>query len=91
MGFECCFPRLPSGGCWPPDPAAGYRRCFPSHELRPVQQGRAPSNDGLLPSVANVSMETAVVRLAAHVLRTNASAAGQRVARGRSRIRYAAG
>jgi len=87
MGFESCFPRLPSGGCWPPDPGAGYRRCFPGHELRPVQQGRAPSNNGLLPAVANVSVVMAVVRLAVHVLRTDANAAGQRVARGSSRIR----
>jgi len=87
MGFESCFPRLPSGGCWPPDPGAGYRRCFPGHELRPVRQGRAPSNNGLLPAVAYVLKETAVVRLAAHVLRTDVSAAGRRVTRGRSRIR----
>jgi len=50
MGFESCFPRLPSGGCWPPDPGAGYQGCFPGHELRPVRQGRAPSNNGLLPA-----------------------------------------
>ncbi len=87
MVFESCFPQLPSGGCWPPDSGARYRGCFPRQELRPVQEGQAPSNNGLLPAVANVSMEMAVVRVVAHVLRTNASAAGQRVARGRSRIR----
>jgi len=87
MVFRSCFPKLPGGGCWPRDAGARYRGCFPGHVLRPVQRGQAPSNNGLLPSVAYVSVEMAVVRLAAHVLRTNASAAGQWVARGRSRIR----
>ncbi len=87
MVFESCFPQLPGGRCWPRDAGTGYRGCFPGHELARVPQGRAPSNNALLPAVAHVSMETAVVRLAAHVLRTSVHAAGRRVARGRSRIR----
>ncbi len=82
-----CFPELPRGGCWPRDPGAEYRGCFPDPTLRPVRQGRAPSNNGLLPSGANVLKETGVVRLAAHVLRTGVRGAGRWVARGRNRIR----
>ncbi len=89
MVLRSCFPELPRGGCWPRDPGAEYRGCFPGHQLRPAWHSRAPSNNGLLPSGANVLKETAVVRLAAHVLRTGVRGAGRWVARGRNRIRYA--
>jgi len=90
MVLRSCFPELPGGGCWPQEAGPAHRGCFPGHEARPVRQDRAPSNNGLLPRVAYVLEETAVVRLSAHVPRTKAGAAGDRVARGRSRSRYAA-
>jgi len=77
MIVRSCFPELPGGGCWPQPTGTGYRGCFPGHEVRPVQRGRAPSNKRLLPSGANVLKEMAVVRLARHVRRPNPGAAGR--------------
>lgn len=84
MVLKSCFPELPGGGCWPRDARAGYRGCFPGHELGPSRQDRAPSNTHLLLAVANVSKEVAVVRLGAHALRAKAGAARGGVARSRN-------
>ena len=81
MVLKSCFPELPSGGCWPQDDGAEHRGCFPDHERQPVRQGRAPSNTRLQLAGANVLKESAVVRLAAHVLRTSGRLASGRVAR----------